>query len=135
MRRATNLSALIGLLALGIVLAGWSEPAFALRLRQEATGSVAEVGSGPVGDRGFSATGRAFYQADAANLFGYLTQINGLDPSLLSTGAAVTEQTALFTFSARLTDSRQENRGDVTMFTGDGILRIFLQEQPQSSWS
>src|SRR5262245_60048202 len=101
MTRATNLGALIGLLALGLSLAGWAGDACAL-LRQGAAETSAEVGSGPVGDRGFSATGRALYQPAGVSLYGYLTQINGVDPSLLATGAPVTEQNALFTYSGEI---------------------------------
>ncbi len=88
-----------------------------------------------MGDRGFSATGRAVYQASGVTFFGYLSQINSLDPSLLSAGAPITEQNALFTYSAELANPTQENRGDVTMFSGEGVFRIFLQEQPSLSWS
>src|SRR4051812_34688817 len=97
MIRATNLGALIGLLSLCISLTGWPGEAFAL-LRQDATQTIAEVGSGPVGDRGFSAVGRAVYQPSGVTIYGYLTQINGLDPSLLAIGAPITQQNALFTY-------------------------------------
>ena len=136
MTRATNLGALFGLLALCISLAGWSNPAVALPfLRQDATVAVAEVGSGPVGDRGFSATGRALYQPGGITMFGYLTQINVLDPSLLANGTPVTEQNALFTYSGEIADPALQNRGDVTMFSGDGVFRVYFQEQPARSWS
>ena len=135
MTRATNLGALFGLLALCLSLAGWSNPAFALPfLRQDAPVAVAEVGSGPVGDRGFSATGRALYQPSGITLFGYLTQINVLDPSLLANATPVTEQNALFTYSGEIADPTLQNRGDVTMFSGDGVFRVYLQEQPARSW-
>src|SRR3954454_11617460 len=115
MTRATNLGALIGLLALFIGLAGWSLPAVALPLpRQEATDTITEVGSGPVGDRGFSATGRAVYQPRGITFFGYVTQVNQLDPSLLANGEPVTEQNALFTYSAEIAQPAVQNRGDVT---------------------
>src|SRR3954454_24948829 len=135
MTRATNLGALIGLLTLCISLVGWSNPASALFLRQDATGTFAEVGSGPVGDRGFSATGRVIYEATGVTFFGYLTHINGLDSSLLATGASITERNALFTYSGEIANPTRVNRGDVTMFSGDGVLRIYLQEQSALSWS
>lgn len=135
MTRAMNLGALIGLLSLCISLAGWSNAAFALLLRQDATETIAEVGAGPVGDRGFSATGRAVYQPTGVTLFGYLTHVNGLDPALLSTGAPITEQTAQFTYSGEISNPTLQNRGDVTMFSGDGVLRVYLQDQPALSWS
>jgi hypothetical protein len=134
--RATNLGALIGLLALGIGLAGWSLPAVALPLlRQEAAATLTEVGSGPVGDRGFSATGRAVYQPDGISFFGYLTQVNVLDPTLLANGSPITEQNAVFTYSGEIADPTVQNRGDVTMFSGDGVFRVYVQPQSALSWS
>src|SRR4051794_21963914 len=119
MTRATNLGALIGLLALAVGLAGLSAPAFALSfLRQDATGAIAEIGSGPVGDRGFSVVGRAEYRADGVLLFGYLTQINQFDTSLLSEATATTVQNARFTYSAQVAAPTRQNRGDVTAYSG-----------------
>ena len=58
-----------------------------------------------------------------------LTAAIGLERSLLFTDAdaAPSPQTARFTYAGSVTIGSRTNRADVTTFTGDGVLRIYLQ--------
>ena len=102
--------------------------------RQDASPAPVEDGSGPVRERALALTGRNIYHPDTVEMFGYLTSVIGLDPALLFTEDPPSEETARFTYMGNVSVSSRSDRGDVTAFQGEGVLRIFLDDDAGASW-
>ena len=86
MTRMPGIGAVVSLLGLTIGLACWSvTPATPSLARQEAGSLPVEVGAGPVRERALGLTGRNLYGPDSVELFGYVTSVIGLEPTLLFT--------------------------------------------------
>ncbi len=116
---------------LTIILVLWpasaSTPGPALA-RQDAPLTAVEIGAGPVRETALTLVGRTTYSADSATMVGYLTSVIGLDPALLITDDPPSVQTARFTYVGEVPLSSTANRGDVTAFAGDGVLRIYFDD-------
>ena len=119
------LSIVVALPWLGIV----AQPALA---RQDA--APIEIGAGPIREQAFSLVGRTLYADDSVQLFGYLTDVIGLDPALLFADAAPSPQTARFTYAGDIPLASRSNRGDVTAFAGEGTVTIFYDEDAGAAW-
>jgi hypothetical protein len=102
--------------------------------RQDAAPVPIEIGAGPVRERAFALVGRTVYEDDTARVFGYLTHIIGLDPALLFTDTLPATQTARFTYAGEIPLSSRTNRGDVTLFAGEGTITIFYDEDAGAAW-
>jgi hypothetical protein len=76
--------------------------------------------------------GRNVYSGDSVELFGYLTRVIGLERDLLFTAADAAArpalETARFTYAGSVVIASRNDRADVTTTSGDGVLRIYLQE-------
>jgi hypothetical protein len=88
-----------------------------------------------VREQSLALVGRTVYGDDSVQLFGYLTAVIGLDTALLSTDASPSVQTARFTYAGDASLSSSANRGDVTMFDGDGTLQIYFDSDGGASWN
>jgi hypothetical protein len=102
--------------------------------RQDAASVPIEIGAGPVREQAFALVGRTIYEDDTARVFGYLTDIIGLDTALLFTDALPAAQTARFTYAGEIPLSSRTNRGDVTHFAGEGTVTIFYDEDAGAAW-
>lgn len=134
MTRMRGVRAAAPLFALAAGLALWlSAPAALALARQDVPLAPVEVGAGPVRERSLGVTGRNVYGPDSLQVFGYLTSIIGLDPSLLFTDATPSERSARFTYAGAVSISSRIDRGDVTTFAGDGVIQIYLDDAG-ASW-
>lgn len=102
--------------------------------RQDAPASPVEIGAGPIRERAFALVGRTVYADDSAQVFGYLTDVIGLDPALLFTDALASPRTARFTYAGDIPLASRGNRGDVTAFAGDGAITIYYDEDAGAVW-
>ena len=135
MTRMPGVRAGAPLFALTIGLVIWLiTPAMLAVARQDASPAPVEVGSGPVRERSLGLTGRNIYHPDSVEMFGFLTTVIGLDPALLFTDATPSEQTARFTYAGAVSISARTDRGDVTVFDGAGVVRIYLDDAAGASW-
>ena len=128
---------LIGLLGAMVgPAAGWRttlQAGSAVRAAEEGQGATTiEIGSGPLGDTAMSLVGVAETGEEGVRLFGYLTKVIGLEPSLLATEpGSPTAATARFTFDAEVPDARPVElgeSGEVAAITGEGTLAFYLDE-------
>src|SRR5829696_4449331 len=130
MNRVPGIGAVAPLFALVILLPFWLLTSATLSLaRQGDDLAPVEVAAGPVREQSLGFTGRNVYSGESVELFGYLTDVIGLEHSLLFTDAdaAPSPQTARFTYAGSVTIASRADRADVTTFAGDGVLRIYLQ--------
>ncbi|MGH2615793.1 MAG: hypothetical protein ACRDJC_11175 [Thermomicrobiales bacterium] len=102
--------------------------------RQEDPLAPPEIGAGPVRERSLAFVGRTVYADGSAALYGYFTAVIGLDSALLFTDASPSAETARFTYVGDVSLSSSVNRGDVTMFDGDGTMRIYFDDDAGASW-
>lgn len=124
------------LLTLAIGAPCWSGAATArVVARQEAPPAPIEVGAGPVRERSLALVGRTVYRDDAALMFGYVTDVIGLDPALLFTGTPPSALTARFTYAGEIPLSSNTNRGDITAFAGEGTIGIFFDDDAGADWN
>jgi hypothetical protein len=100
--------------------------------RQEAPAS--EVGSGPPGERSLALDGRSLQRAGTIEVYGYATAIVGLDAALLSTGSALSADTARFTFQGEVEITDTSRQGDVETTRGSGSLRLYFVDTAGASW-
>jgi hypothetical protein len=126
-----RLAALV--LTIGIAVAG-ATPIMSLAARQEAGSAPVEIGAGPVREQAFALVGRTVYGDESARVFGYLTDIIGLDPALVSTDALPTVQTARVTYAGDIPLESRSSRGDVTEIAGAGTITIFYDEDAGADW-
>ena len=105
-----------------------------LAARQEPAPAPIEVGAGPVREQAFALVGRTVYADDSARVFGYLTDVIGLDPALVFTDALPTAQTARFTYAGDIPLASRSSRGDVTELAGAGTITIFYDEDAGADW-
>ena len=132
--RGTGAGTRLMVLALVFGAAGWfTADAALVAARQEGAPAPVEVGAGPVREQAFALVGRTVYEDDSARVFGYLTDVIGLDPALLFTAAPPSAQTAHLTYAGDIPLSRS-NRGDVTLFAGEGTVTIFFDQDGGAGW-
>jgi hypothetical protein len=93
-----------------------------------------EIGAGPTREQAFSLVGRAVYAEDSVQVFGYLTDVIGLDPALLFADAVPSPQTARFTYASAIPLASRGTRGDVTVYSGEGTVSIFYDEEAGAAW-
>jgi hypothetical protein len=141
MTRVPGIGVAVPLLALAIALPLWFVASATLSLaRQEGDLAPVEIGAGPVREQALGFTGRNIYSPDSVELFGYLTAVIGLERDLLftdpSAAASPSPQTARFTYAGSVTIASRTDRADVTTTGGDGVVRIYLQENDTAgaSW-
>jgi hypothetical protein len=141
MTRVPGIGVAVPLLALTIALPLWFVASATLSLaRQEGDLAPVEIGAGPVREQALGFTGRNIYSPDSVELFGYLTAVIGLERDLLftdpSAAASPSPQTARFTYAGSVTIASRTDRADVTTTGGDGVVRIYLQENDTAgaSW-
>ncbi len=133
--RGTGAIARLAALALAIGLTSFvGVEAAPLTARQEAGSAPVEIGAGPVREQAFALVGRTVHGDESAQMFGYLSDIIGLDPALGFTDALPTVQTARFTYAGEIPLSARDNRGDVTQFAGAGTITIFYDEDGGADW-
>ena len=122
-------------IALAVLLViGIQSPAMLAMAHQDVTLAPVEVGSGPVRERALGITGRNVYGRDTVEMFGYLTSIIGLDPTLLFTETPPSESSARFTYAGSVPVTSRSNRGDITTLASEGVLLIFLDDAAGASW-
>ena len=137
MTRVPGIGAVASLFSLAIALPIWlmtsTTPSLA---RQEGDLAPVEVGAGPVREQSLGFTGRNRYLGESVELFGYLTAVIGLERSLLFTDpdAAPSPQTARFTYAGTVSITSRADRADVTTIAGDGVLRIYVNDDADASW-
>lgn len=119
-------------LALALVLCTAASSVGAI-LRQESP-TVVEVAAGPIREQSLALVGRAVYGADAVSVFGYFTAIEGIDPALLTTSAPLSETTARFTYAGEIALTSRADRGDVTIISGEGTIRVYLSDTAGATW-
>jgi hypothetical protein len=139
MTRVPGIGVAVPLLALTIALPLWFVASATLSLaRQEGDLAPVEIGAGPVREQALGFTGRNIYSPDSVELFGYLTAVIGLERDLLftdpSAAASPSPQTARFTYAGSVTIASRSDRADVTTTTGDGTLRIYVNDAGGASW-
>ncbi|MBA2598497.1 MAG: hypothetical protein H0V00_17890 [Chloroflexia bacterium] len=135
MTQAPGAGRVARLVTMTVALAIWSASGATLGMaRQDAPTPPVAVGAGPVRERSLALVGRTVYGADAATMFGYLTAAIGLDPALLFTASPPSVQSARLTYVAEVALSSSANRGDVTAFAGDGVLRIYVDDDAGAAW-
>ncbi|MCC7023967.1 MAG: hypothetical protein IT338_14180 [Thermomicrobiales bacterium] len=105
----------------------------ALSVTRQGAGIV-EVGSGPEGERSLALDGRSTRSGQTIELYGYATAVVGLDPSLLSTGTALSVDTARFTFQGEIEISDSSRQGDVETTRGSGTLRLYYADAGGAAW-
>ncbi len=133
--RGTGAAARLVTLLLAFGVAAWfGSEARPVVARQDAASVPIEIGAGPVREQAFALVGRTIYEDDTARVFGYLTDIIGLDPALLFTDTLPAIQTARFTYAGEIPLSSRTNRGDVTHFAGEGTVTIFYDEDAGADW-
>jgi hypothetical protein len=133
--RGTGATARLAALALAIGLTPFvGAGAAPLAARQEAGSAPVEIGAGPVREQAFALVGRSVYGDESARVFGYLTGIIGLDPTLVFTDALPTVQTARFTYAGDIPLTSRSSRGDVTEIAGAGTFTIFYDEDAGADW-
>jgi hypothetical protein len=133
MTRVPGIGTIAPLVALMIVLPLWFvTPAAHSLARQEDDAAPIEVGAGPIREQSLGFVGRNVYSGDSVELFGYLTRVIGLERDLLFTAADAAArpalETARFTYAGSVVIASRNDRADVTTTSGDGVLRIYLQE-------
>jgi hypothetical protein len=102
--------------------------------RQDAVEQPVEVGAGPVGEPSLRFVGRSLYQPGSALLFGYLSDVIGLNASQLFVAGTPSVESARFTFVAEIPSATAANQGDVTTIAGAGTFRVYLDEAAGASW-
>jgi hypothetical protein len=131
MTRVPGIGVAVPLLALAIAFPLWLVASAPRSLaRQGDDLAQVEIGAGPVREQSLGFTGRNLYSRESVELFGYLTAVIGLERDLLFTDASAppSPQTARFTYAGTVSVASQAERADVTTTSGDGTLRIYLQE-------
>ena len=133
MTRVPGIGTIAPLVALMIVLPLWFvTPAAHSLARQEDDVAPIEVGAGPIREQSLGFVGRNVYSGESVELFGYLTGVIGLERDLLFTAADAAArpalETARFTYAGSVVIASRNDRADVTTTSGDGVLRIYLQE-------
>ena len=101
-------------------------------LRQDAT--AVEIGAGPVAEPSLRVVGRAVYQPNGVDLFGYLSDVIGLDSAALFTEATPSVSSARFTYVGQVTNPVASVSGDVTAIAGDGVLRVYFDGDAGATW-
>ncbi len=103
---------------------------------QDADDPAIEVGSGPVGEPSLSLVGRSDYGPEAIQLYGFLNGVTGIGGALLYGDAPAGASATRFTFFAEIGNVASESRADITTFSGEGTLQIFLNETGEigASW-
>ena len=123
------------LVLMTVALSLWSASAAPVSLaRQEEAPAPVVVGAGPVREPALALVGRTVYEDDSATMFGYLTATIGLDPALLFTASPPAAETARLTYVAEIALAPTANRGDVSTFDGEGVLRIYVDEEAGAAW-
>jgi hypothetical protein len=117
-----------------LLVIGILSPAMVAVAHQDVAPAPVEVGSGPIRERALGITGRNVYGRDTVEMFGYLTSIIGLDPTLLFTENPPSESSARFTYAGSVPVTSRSNRGDITTLASDGVLQIFLDDAAGASW-
>ena len=90
MMRARGIGARARLAALALTIgmtASFATEATPLAAWQDATPAPIEVGAGPVREQAFALVGRSVYAGDSVQMFGYLTDVIGLEPAQVFTDA------------------------------------------------
>ena len=139
MTRVPGIRRAVPLLALSITLPLWFVASATLSLaRQEGDLAPIEIGAGPVREQALGFTGRNLYSPDSVELFGYLTGVIGLERDLLFTDASAaaspSPQTARFTYAGSVTIASRSDRADITTTSGDGTLRVYVNDAAGASW-
>jgi hypothetical protein len=136
MTRMSRARIVVLALVLCVVVPCWpaAAPAAIASLRQDDALSPVEIGAGPIGERAFELVGRERHDAGAIVLFGYLTTVIGLDPALLFVSAPPSAGTARFTYAGQIALSSDSSRADVTELAGDGVVRIYLDDDAGATW-
>ncbi|HLL50501.1 MAG TPA: hypothetical protein VK356_07515, partial [Thermomicrobiales bacterium] len=117
-----------------LLVTGILSPAMVAVAHQDASPAPVEVGSGPIRERAVGITGRNIYGPETVEMFGYLTSVIGLDPTLLFTETPPSESTARFTYAGSVPVTSRSNRGDITTLASEGVLQIFLDDAAGASW-
>jgi hypothetical protein len=128
--RAAATLLLIGLL-LGTGM--WAAQTSASLLRQDDATTV-EIGAGPVSEPSLHVVGRTVYRPDGVDLFGYLTEAIGLDSPTLFTGPTPSAESARLTYVGQVANPTASVSGDVTAIAGDGVLRVYFDDDAGASW-
>jgi hypothetical protein len=137
MTRVPGIGGAASLLALAIALPLWLVSAATLSLaRQNDDPAPVEIGAGPVREQSLGFTGRHLYSGDSVELFGYLTAVIGLERDLLFTDPnfAPSPQTARFTYAGSVSIASRSDRADVTTTGGEGLMRIYMNDDAGASW-
>jgi voltage-gated potassium channel Kch len=139
MTRVPGIRRAVPLLALAIVLPLWFVASATLsQARQEGDLAPIEIGAGPVREQALGFTGRNLYSPDSVELFGYLTGVIGLEQDILFTDASAaaspSPQTARFTYAGSVTIASRSDRADITTTSGDGTLRVYVNDAAGASW-
>ena len=119
---------------MGVALPGFGIGPLPALARQDATPPAVEIGAGPVREQAFAVVGRTVYADDSVQLFGYLTDVIGLDPALLFAHAGAPTASARFTYAGDISLTARDNRGDVSAFSGEGTVTIFYDEDAGAAW-
>jgi hypothetical protein len=134
--RGTGAGTRLVVLLLIVCATPWlASGALPVAARQDTAPVPIEIGAGPVREQAFALVGRTIYDDDSALLFGYLTDVIGLDPALVFADALPAAQTARFTYAGEIPLSSRTNRGDVTQFGGEGTVTIFYDEDAGADWA
>jgi hypothetical protein len=120
-------------LVFALVLCASTSSAAAI-LRQEEPASAVEIGAGPIREPSLALVGRAIYGADSVAVFGYFTALKALDPALLFATTPSSESTARFTYAGEIGVTSRADRGDVTSISGEGTIRVFLDDAGGATW-
>jgi hypothetical protein len=139
MTRVPGIGVAVPLLALAIAFPLWFVASATLSLaRQEGDLAPIEIGAGPVREQALGFTGRNLYSPDSVELFGYLTGVIGLERDILFTDASAaaspSPQTARFTYAGSVTIASRSDRADITTTSGDGTLRVYVNDAAGASW-
>jgi hypothetical protein len=137
MMRARGIGARARLAALALTIgmtASFATEATPLAAWQDAAPAPIEVGAGPVREQAFALVGRSVYAGDSVQMFGYLTDVIGLEPAQVFTDALPSVQTARFTYVGEIPLTSSGSRGDVTEFAGEGTITIFYDEDAGAGW-
>jgi hypothetical protein len=115
-----------------IAVCATSSSALAILLQEEPP--PVEVGAGPIREPAWDLVGRAIYSSETVTLFGYFTALKGLNSSQLFTEDTRSEATARYTYAGEIALTDRADRGDVTSLRGEGVIRVFLDDEAGASW-
>jgi len=103
----------------------------ALAAARQASEAAAEIGAPPILEQAWGFVGRTAATGDQMTFAGRLIAVSGLPPNLLIVdGAEEAAPRSRFTFVAELESTATSSRGNVVTTTGDGLLTIYLHDEP-----